>query len=202
MTINPTEHPVLDAIRHRWSPYRFQPRVVEDGELLRCLEAARWSASSFNDQPWTWIVARRQDTEGFQRMLGCLMETNQDWAANAGVLLLSVIRTSLAYNRKPNRVALHDLGQAAAHFALQATELGLQTHQMGGINRSLARQVYAIPEGQEPQTVIALGYPDSSEPGSDLEREMHRRETTPRTRKPLAEQVFTEKWGSQADFLS
>ena len=200
MLVNPTDYPVSDVIRNRWSPYRFEPRVVEDDKLLQCLEAARWAASSFNDQPWFWIIARRQDTAAFERMIGCLMEPNRGWASNAGALLLTVTRSSFAYNGKPNRVALHDLGQAAANLSLQATELGLQVHQMAGVNLSLVRQEYGIPEGHEPQTGIAIGYPDTADPADDLARELHQRESAPRKRKPIAEQVFADKWGTPADF--
>jgi len=202
MSVNATEHPALDVIQNRWSPYRFEPRVVEDEKILTCLEAARWAASSFNDQPWSWIIARRQDTVEFERMVGCLMEPNRGWAGHAGVLILTVTRNSFAYNKKPNRVALHDLGQAAAQLALQATALGLQVHQMAGVNLSLIRQEYGIPEGHEPQTGIAIGYPDSSDPVGELASELHRRETGPRQRRSLGEQVFGEKWGAQAEFVS
>lgn len=202
MSVNSTDYQVLEVIRNRWSPYRFEPRVVEDQKLLQCLEAARWAASSFNDQPWYWILARRQDKEAFERMIGCLMEANQGWARNAGALLLTATRSSFAYNNKPNRVAQHDLGQAAAQLSLQATALGLQVHQMAGVNLSLVRQEYGIPEGHEPQTAIAIGYPDTTEPADESARQLHQRETAPRTRKPIAEQVFGDKWGSQADFTS
>lgn len=202
MSTNPIERPVLDAIANRWSPYRFLPREIEDEKLLSCLEAARWAASSFNDQPWSWILARRQDHDGFERMIGCLMEANRAWAGNAGALILTVTRSSFEYNGKPNRVALHDLGQAAAHLALQATSLGLHVHQMAGINLSLIRQEYGIPEGYEPQTAIAIGYPDASTPTDDLGMELSKRERGPRQRKGLDQQVFSGKWGSSAEFAS
>ncbi len=201
MAVNPTDHPVLDVVRNRWSPYRFDSRPVEDEKLVQCLEAGRWAASSFNDQPWSWIVARRQDADQFDRMLGCLLEANQGWAGKAGVLILTVIRTTFAYNKKPNRVALHDLGQAAAQLSLQAAELGLQVHQMAGVNLSLVRQEYSVPDGHEPQTAIAIGYPDESEPADELARELHKREQGPRQRLPLGEQVFRGKWGDRAEFV-
>lgn len=200
MSVNPVEQPVLDAIANRWSPYRFEAKEVEEEKLLRMLEAARWAASSFNDQPWSWIIARRQDEDDFQRMIGCLLEANRAWASQAGALMITVIRQSFEYNGKPNRVALHDLGQAAAHLALQATALGLQVHQMAGVNLSAIRQEYAIPEGYAPQTAIAIGYPDTSEPVSDLAAELKKREEGPRRRKPLNDQVFAGRWGSPAEF--
>lgn len=199
---NDTDHPVLDAVRQRWSPYRFDPRPVENEKLIRCLEAARWAASSFNDQPWFWIVAHREDEAEFEKVLGCLVEANQGWARHAGVLMLSVIRTTFQANQKPNRVALHDLGQAACQLSLQATELELQVHQMAGVNLSAIRQKFDIPSGHEPQTAIAIGYPATGEPQGDQEQELEDRQSGPRERRTLAQQVFTGKFGNTADFLS
>ena len=202
MSVNQPKHPISETLAQRWSPYRFEPRVVEDDKLLRCFEAARWSASSFNDQPWSWIVARRQEVNAFEKMLACLLEANREWAQQAGVLILTVTRSSFQYNGKPNRVALHDLGIASAQLTVQATELGLHVHQMAGVNLSLVRQQYQIPDGHEPQTAIAIGYLDRSEPADDVAKRLEERQSGPRTRKPLSEQVFDEKWGQPAGFLS
>ena len=199
--MNPTQRPVLDAIQNRFSPYRFEPREVEDDKILTCLEAARWSASSFNDQPWSWIVARRQDTTHFETMVGCLMEANQDWARHAGVLIITVNRTTFRRNNSPNRVAIYDLGQASAHLALQATQLGLQVHQMGGINLSRTRQEYQIPEDHQPQTAIAIGYPNLSHPVQEEAKSLQARELRARQRMSLAEQTFVGKWGVSGDFV-
>ncbi|TWU51925.1 nitroreductase family protein [Rubripirellula reticaptiva] len=201
MSINPTEFPVIESIQKRWSPYRFDASPIDDSKILCCLEAARWAASSFNDQPWSWILAKRQDTEAFKKMVGCLLEANQGWAAKASVIMVSVIRTTFQYNGKPNRVALHDLGQASAHLALQATELGLQVHQMAGLNLSATRLAYNIPEGYQPETAIAIGNPDTSEPASEAEVELQKRELGPRKRRSLAEQVFEGTWSVKASFV-
>lgn len=201
MPTNPVQFPVLDSIRSRWSPYRFEPRVVESEKLICCFEAARWAASSFNDQPWSWILATRDQPEQFQRMIDCLLAPNQGWAKNSGALVLTVIRRSLAYNGKPNRVALHDLGQAAAHFALQATSLGLQVHQMGGVDLSAVREAYEIPDTHDPQTAIAIGYPDLSEPTDEMGIGLRDREIGSRQRQDLSVQVFGSRWGNAADLL-
>ncbi len=176
------------------------PRPVEDAKLLQCLEAARWAASSFNDQPWSWIVAKRENRDQFDRAVSCLMEANQGWAKNAGVLLFSVMRPNFQYNGSPNRVALHDLGQAAALMSVQAAEVGLQIHQMGGVNLSKVRAEYAVPGELEPQTAIAIGYPDLTEPTTEEETKMASREKGARTRKPLREQVFEGGFGQSASF--
>lgn len=193
--VNDTDYPVEKLFRHRWSPYRFEPRGVETGKLLRCLEAARWSASSYNEQPWSWIIARREETDAFETMIGCLAEANQEWARNAGALLLTVTRGAFARSGQPNRVALHDLGLAAAQLTLQATAEGLQVHQMAGVNLSRVRVVYEIPEGYDPQTAIAIGYPATDPPADNTQRELEKRDRGPRNRKPLADQVFAGKFG-------
>lgn len=190
---------LLPVLRQRWSPYRFEPRDVEEDKLLRCLEAARWAASSYNDQPWSFILARRGDREAFETALACLVEGNQLWAKNAGALLLTVARTTFRANNKPNRVALHDLGGAATAMALQATAEGLQVHQMAGVNLSRVRQAYDVPEGHEPQTAIAVGYPDTSE--ADADDELAQRDQKRRTRLSLAEQVFGDAWGQPAELV-
>lgn len=199
--MNATQVDVLPSIRHRWSPYRFDSRIVEDDKLVACLEAARWAASSFNDQPWSWIIARRQDTADFEAMLGCLLEANRDWASRAGALICTVARNHFAYNQKPNRVALHDLGAASAHLALQATTLGLQVHAMAGINVAQIRGQYKIPEGYEPQTAIAIGYPDTTPPMGDKDLELDDRQNGPRTRHSLADQVFSGQFQQSATWL-
>jgi len=201
MSRNPVEQPVLDVIANRWSPYRFEAREIEEEKLIQCLEAARWTASSFNEQPWFFIVARRQESDAFERMLGCLMEANQTWARHASALILTVTRSTFQKNGKPNRVAQHDLGQAAAHLALQADALGLQVHQMAGVNLSKVRQEYGVPDGHEPQTAIAIGYADSSQPEDETAAELKKRESGPRTRDALKDQVFGDQWGDGASFL-
>jgi len=199
---NPVDHPVIDAIRARWSPYRYAARTVEDDKLIRCLEAARWAASSFNDQPWSWIVAKREDTAAFATALGCLVEANQAWAQDAGVLILTCIRTDFAKTGKPNRVALHDLGIAACQLSLQAATLGLQVHQMAGVDLDAVRRRYELPTGVEPQTAIAIGYANEEPPRGDFQIELEQRQNGPRTRKSLSDQVFTGKFGSTAGFVA
>lgn len=201
MTINPTDRPVIDSVANRYSPYRFEDRPVEDDKILRCLEAARWAASSFNDQPWSWILAKREDKDQFATAIDCLLEANQGWASGAGVLLLSVCRRKFRYNGSPNRVALHDLGQAAAMLSLQATDLGLQVHQMAGINVAKVRSAYSIPEGHDPETAIAIGYPKQSDPENETEADLAGREQGARKRLPLREQVFSGAWGKPSSIV-
>jgi nitroreductase len=201
MPTNPVQRNVIDSVAQRYSPYRFEDRSVEDDMILRCLEAARWASSSFNDQPWSWIIAKREDKTEFDKIVSCLLEANQGWASQAGVLLLSVSRRHFRRNGNPNRVALHDLGQAAAFMSLQAADLGLQVHQMAGINPGKTRQTYGIPEDHDPQTAIAIGYPDRSEPTDETEKKLAEREVGARQRLPLSEQVFSGTWGKASPIV-
>jgi nitroreductase len=191
-----TDHPVLPVIAERWSPYAFDPRPVERAKLLSCLEALRWAASSYNEQPWTFLLAERTDTAAFDQALDCLAEANRAWAVHAGAILLAIVGRTFSRNGKPNRAAEHDLGLAAGHLGLQAVALGLQAHHMIGIEPAKIRAAYKIPEGHDPLTAIALGYPATVPTGAA--DPLSQRDLTPRSRKPLSAIVFSGVWGQPA----
>jgi len=192
-----TRYPIHELLARRWSPRAFDPRPLEPAQLRSVLEAARWAPSSRNEQPWYFLVAVRQRSEEFERMLGCLTERNRMWARNSGALMLTVVRNTFARNERPNRVALHDLGQAAAHLTVQATAMGLAVHQMAGVDLDRVRQVYGVPEGFAPQTAIAIGPPGAMENRDESFRESER---APRHRKEQEEFVYAGAWAKAADW--
>jgi len=192
-------HPVHELIAQRWSPYGFSSRPVPREDLLSLFEAVRWSASSFNEQPWRFLVAARDDGNEFERMLSCLMEGNQQWAKNAPVLGLSAARLRFTHNDKPNRVAVHDVGIASAQLTLEATARGLKVHQMAGILPERAQEVYGVPEGYEIVAGFAIGY---AEQRTDLPEKLQERDRKERTRKPLAEFVFTGGWEKTSPWIA
>lgn len=187
-----TQYPIDDLLKQRWSPLAFSQQKVEPEKLASLLEAARWAASSFNEQPWSFIVATKENPTEFERLLSCLVEANQVWAKNAPVLMITVAKLHFEKNGKENRHAFHDIGQAVSNLAVQATALGLYIHQMAGFDGSKARELYGIPEGYEPVTAIALGYGADAE---TLPENLQQRELAPRSRKPLASFIFTGSWG-------
>ena len=192
----PTAHPIEAALAARWSPRSYEDRAVPDGMLAQLLEAARWAASCFNDQPWNFLVARRdKDAAGYAQLLSCLSANNQAWAGRAPVLMLGIARTHFAHNGTPNRHAGYDLGQATANLAAQAAALGLQAHQMAGFDAAAARAAFAIPEGFDPLTAMTLGYPG---PAAALPEALAARETAPRARKAVAEFTHLGAWGAKA----
>ncbi|GBD99082.1 putative NAD(P)H nitroreductase [bacterium BMS3Abin07] len=187
-----TDHPVLEIIASRWSPYSFDGRPVPDEDMLSIFEAARWAPSSYNEQPWHYIIAGKENKEEFETMLLCLVEANQLWAKNAPVLALGITRLSFIRNDKPNRAAIHDLGLASMNLVLEATARGIAVHQMIGIEPGRIRNVYNVPEGFEPVTGLAIGYAASPDRMPEALRE---RDLTRRTRRPLKEFIFSGKWG-------
>jgi nitroreductase len=190
---------IHDLIGHRWSPRAFDSRPVEPEKLRILFEAARWAASSYNAQPWSFIVATKDDPENFKRVLDCFVEFNQSWAKNAPVIALSVATLKMPHDGSQNRHAFHDVGQAAANLALQATALGLQIHQMAGVLPDKARQIFAIPEGYEAVAGMAIGYPGDATALPDHLRE---RELAPRDRKPASSFVFTGSWGKTSPIVA
>jgi nitroreductase len=190
------DHPIHDLLARRWSPYAFADRPVPVEDLRSLFEAARWAASSYNEQPWRYIVATKENPAEFERVLSCLVEGNQPWAKGAPVLALGCAALKFAANNTPNAVALHDLGQASAALTVEATARGLFVHQMAGILPDRARELYQIPADAQPLTGVAIGYLGSPDA---LPEAYRKRDLAPRQRKPLVEFVFAKQWGAGAD---
>jgi nitroreductase len=191
------EVPVHEIIAGRWSPYFYAEKPVPAEDLAGIFEAARWAASAFNEQPWRYIVATKDQPEEYDRLLSCLVEANQTWARRAPVLALAVVSLNYAHNGKPNGSAKHDLGLASATLTLEAASRGLQVHQMGGILPDRAADLYRVPEGYQVVTGLAIGYPGDPDEG---EGELAERDQTPRKRRPRAEFVFGGRFGEAFGF--
>jgi nitroreductase len=192
------DHPIHRLIAERWSPYGFADRPVSDSDLRALFEAARWAASSYNEQPWRYLLATRADGADFERLLSCLVEGNQAWARTAPVLAIGCTSLRFARNDKPNAAAQHDLGLASATLSFEATARGLFVHQMIGIVPDRVREVYGVPEDVQPLTGLAIGYAADPESLSELFRE---RDLAPRQRNTLAEFVFESTWGAPAKLV-
>ncbi|QIR35429.1 nitroreductase family protein [Tolypothrix sp. PCC 7910] len=194
-----TLYPVEELLRERWSPLAFSEEPVETDKLCTILEAAGWAASSYNEQPWSFIVATKDNPAEFQRLLDCLAEGNQEWAKNAPVLIISVAKLNFERNGVENRHAFHDVGAATTTLAIQAMALGLFIHQMAGFDVPKAKEVYSIPDGYEPVAAIALGY--LGDPQTLSER-LQQRELALRSRKPLETYVFSGSWNQVSPVIN
>ncbi len=172
---------------------------MSDDDVRSLFEAARWAPSSYNEQPWRWCVATKSDSEGFARLLSCLVESNQVWAKHAGVLAIAVTRRLFDRNGKENRACEHDLGLAAANLTVEATARGLAVHQMIGIDRDRCHAVLNIPQDATPLTGIAIGYADENSPRVD--ESIRKRDEQRRGRKGLAEIVYGAVWGEASPLV-
>ena len=182
---------VHELIRRRWSPRSFSAREVSAEDLKTILEAARWAASSNNEQPWRFLVARKSDGAPYEKILNLLVPFNQDWAKTAPVLLIMAAKRTFSHSGAPNRYNLHDAGQALAHLFLEATALGLHAHGMAGFDNERARKELGIPDDYDLGAAVALGYLDAPD---QLPERYRQGEVSKRQRKPLNEIVFGANW--------
>jgi len=192
-------HDILDLFAKRWSPRAFADRPVEPEKIRRMLEAARWTMSSYNEQPWRYVVAsRHEDPEAYERLLGCLAEGNREWAQNAPVLMMSFYKTTFSQNDSENRCAPHDTGAASAALTFQATAMDLYVHQMAGIKKDVARETYDVPDEFEPMAGLAVGYLGDPEMLNESQQKSERAE---RSRKPLDTFVFGDNWNAPSELV-
>jgi nitroreductase len=190
-----TDYPIEETLSRRWSPRAFSDRTVEPDKLRRLFEAARWAPSSFNEQPWSFILTTKEKPEEYAALLNCLVEKNQQWARLAPVLMLSIAKLNFEKTGKPNRHAFHDVGMAVGSLLVEATALGLFVHQMAGFSVAKAREVFSVPAGFEPVAAIALGY--AADP-QVLPEAFRAQEVGARARKPIGEFVFEGRWGEKS----
>lgn len=192
-----TQVPIADLIADRWSSRAYDAsKPVTQAQLLSLLEAARWAPSSYNDQPWRFIVCNKNtDADAWQKAFDCLMPSNQVWLANAPVLMLGCANTLLDINQQVNRFGQYDTGAAVENICLQATHMGLMTHQMGGYHADKAREAFAIPAQYTPMSMLSVGYVGEQ---TQLSAELYERDVAERKRKPLSELVFEGTWGKSA----
>lgn len=195
----PSDFPVHQLIRERWSPRAFADKPIPTDVLRSLFEAARWAPSSSNEQPWAYIVATKEDKANFDKVLGALVEFNAGWAKNAPVLAIAVTELAFAKNHAPNRNAQYDTGAATALLSVEATARGLGVHQMAGFDPQKARQAFGIPLEWDAIAALAIGYPGSPD---TLPQPLKDRELAPRMRKPISEFVMTGSWGQTAPFAT
>jgi nitroreductase len=195
----PADYPIEELLKRRWSPRAFSDRLVEPEKLRSLFEAARWAPSSFNEQPWCYLVATKENPEQYGELLSCLMEGNQQWARLAPVLMTSLAKLNFEKNGKPNRHAFHDVGLATANMMIQATAMGLFVHAMAGFFPEKVRDLYHVPPDYEPVAAIAIGYPADVDA---LPEPVRQKELGPRSRKPIASFVFEGQWGEVSPIVS
>jgi nitroreductase len=186
------EHFMLNPqIEKRRSRVSFSSKPVESQKIHLLFEAARWAPSSYNEQPWSFIYGVKDDENSYQKLFDCLMEGNKKWVKNAPLIILSIAKKYLDLDGKPNSYAWHDVGLATENLLIQAVQMGLAVHPMGGFDKKKAIADLSIPEGFEPVAMIAVGYQGEV---NDLSEELRKREQGERVRKAQDEFVFRGQW--------
>jgi nitroreductase len=194
------DHDILNLFAERWSPRAFADQRVEPEKIRRMLEAARWAMSSYNEQPWRYVVAsQHEDPDEYERLLHCMNEWNQEWAQNAPVLMMSFYKETFSENGDPNRCAPHDVGAASAALTFQATSMDLYVHQMAGILKDVARETYDVPDGFEPMAGLAVGYLGDPKMLGEGKQDS---EEAPRSRKSLDQFVFGGTWDAASGLVA
>jgi len=162
----------------RFSPRSFIKKDISKDDLHALFDAARWAASSYNEQPWRFLIGRKNQSSNYDLLLSCLNKNNQKWADQAPVLILTIAKKTFSKDESPNRHALHDLGLAMGNFSIQACKFGIMIHQMAGFDIGKARSLFQLKEDFEPVSIVAIGYTDEVKSG--------------RNRKPLDEIILND----------
>lgn len=188
--VRKADHRIAPAFLNRWSPRAFSPAPVNDETLMSVFEAARWAASSFNEQPWRFIFAR--SAEDREKFLSFLVPSNQVWAKAAPVLVVVIGKKTFTHNDQPNKTYQFDAGCASGYMTLQASLGGLYAHGMAGFDAELARATLGIPTDFEPLAVFAVGYRGDS---NSLPENLRGREK-PSGRRPVSESLMEGRFRS------
>lgn len=185
----PVEVEISKLLSDRRSPYAFDPdKLVSEDDMRALMEAARWSASANNVQPWRYVVGvKGRSDKVWQRIHSVLAEGNQPWTKNAAVLMLTLVNREFPKNGKPNSSAEHDIGLASASLTVEATARNLVVHQMAGVLVDEANKEFGVAAPESVFTALAIGYQTSAEV---IPENYAERDAAPRQRKSIKELLF------------
>ena len=178
-------YPINPLILNRWSPRSMSGEALDDDEIMSLFEAARWAPSSYNNQPWRFIYAKR-NSEHWNRFFNLLMEANKVWAKNAAILVVVISRKNFEFNEKPAVTHQFDAGSAWENLALEASSRDIVAHGMQGFDYKKAGVDLRIPPNFEVMAMIAIG---KKGPKEILPAELQEKEKLT-NRKPLKEIIM------------
>lgn len=179
------KHPIHPIFLNRWSPRSMTGEEISEKELFSLFEAARWAPSSYNNQPWRYIYAKRE-TKAFQTFLSFLVEFNQKWAKNSAVLLVMISYNLFDKNQKKSQTHSFDAGAAWENLALEGSARGYVVHGMQGFDYEIARKELQIPGDYTIEAMTAIGKRGEK----DLLDPDIKEKEKPSTRKPIEEIIM------------
>ena len=187
-----TEVPINNVIAERWSPRAFDSsHVITEDSIKSLFEAARWAPSCYGDQPWQYVLFKKEDATGWASVLNCLSIGNQNWAMDASILIVVCANKNFNHNGEPNRWSQYDTGAASENICLQAASIGLAAHQMGGFDQEKIRNLSNIPSEFDILACMVVGKHLDESKLSQVQKE---KETQVRSRKPLKDIYFINQW--------
>ncbi|HEX2475790.1 MAG TPA: nitroreductase family protein [Lacipirellulaceae bacterium] len=176
------DYPIESLFVKRWSPRAMSGEPLSDAEMRTLFEAARWAPSTYNEQEWRFLYARR-DTPQWPVFFDLLVEGNREWCRQAGLLVVILAHKVFSRNGKPNPVHLFDSGCAFENLALQGAAMGLVVHGMQGFDFDKARTALSVPDDYAVAAMFAAGRPGDP---NDLPEKLCEREK-PSDRLPIDE---------------
>lgn len=182
MTARYPTYPINPIILNRGSSRSMSGESLSDKELMPLFEAARWAPSSYNNQPWRFIYAKRDSTE-WNLFLSLLTPANLEWCLYAGVLIVMISRKFFEFNQKPSITHSFDAGAAWENLALEGTSRGYVIHAMQGFDYVKAQKELKIPDEYKVEAMIAIGKKGAKE---SLSADLQKLES-PTNRRPLKE---------------
>ena len=188
------QYPIHTLLEKRWSPRSFSEKVLSRETIHSLFEAARWAPSCYNDQPWYFVYATREEPEAFEKIADCLVEGNRKWAKDAPFIGLAIARKNFTHNGKNNRHATYDLGQSLAYFTFQAMNENVYVHQMAGFSRDKARETFDLEDGYEAVTAFVAGYLGKPE---KLPDDLAEKERNPQKRRAQEDFAYRGQWPPQ-----
>ena len=178
------DYAIEPLLYRRWSPRSMNGQPLSEEKMLTLFEAARWAPSTYNEQEWRFLYARR-DTQEFSRFFNLLVEGNQNWCKNAALLVVILAHKIFAQTGKPNPVHLFDCGAAFENLALQGAAMGLVVHGMQGFDFERARTELDVPDDYAVAAMFAAGHPGNPD---ELPEPLRSREV-PSSRQPVRESI-------------
>lgn len=183
------EYSINPIFVNRWSPRAMSGQEISDDELMSLFEAAKWAPSSYNDQPWRFIYAKR-DTKHWDTIFNLLADPNKAWCKNAAALVIIVSHNTFEYNNQAHITHSFSAGSAFQNLALEGSLRNLVIHGMAGFDYDKAKETLAVPDDYTVDAMFAIGKRGKTE---DLPEEMQKMEV-PSDRKKLKEIVMEGKF--------
>lgn len=155
-----------ELVQQRFSARKYLDKTIEREKIDQCLESARLAPSACNSQPWRFIavddpiVVKKVAAETYSKVIAF-----NKFVSNARAIVVILMEkpkliTQIGGKIKNKEYPLIDIGIAAEHFCLQATELGLGTCMLGWFDEKAIKKILDVPKSKTIGLLIAMGYPD------------------------------------------